>query len=83
MDVDEDEYILDAVENAGIEVNYDCRMGVCMMCPAKLVSGPFFRAVPLRARVTTAADATTFFSLSLSDHDGDFSPRARWTSPRA
>merc|ERR1712039_246058 len=39
VDVDEDEYILDAVENAGIEVNYDCRMGVCMMCPAKLSAG--------------------------------------------
>ena len=39
VEVDEDEYILDAVENAGIEVPYDCRMGVCMQCPARLVSG--------------------------------------------
>merc|ERR1712087_336228 len=39
VDVDEDEYILDAVENAGIDVTYDCRMGVCMTCPAKLCSG--------------------------------------------
>ena len=39
IEVEEDEYILDAVENAGLEVPYDCRMGVCMQCPAKLTSG--------------------------------------------
>merc|ERR1711871_1648432 len=39
IEVEEDEYILDAVENAGLEVPYDCGMGVCMQCPAKLTSG--------------------------------------------
>eukprot|EP00959_Pyramimonas_sp_CCMP1952_P044921 938539-Pyramimonas_sp.AAC.2 len=34
----EDEYILEAALNAGIEdLTYDCQMGVCMTCPAKLV----------------------------------------------
>ena len=25
--------------DAGIDLRYDCKMGVCMMCPAKVVTG--------------------------------------------
>ena len=39
IDVDENDYILDAAVEAGLEVPHDCKMGVCMMCPAKLVEG--------------------------------------------
>ena len=39
IDVDENDYILDAAVEAGLEVPHDCKMGVCMTCPAKLVEG--------------------------------------------
>jgi ferredoxin len=37
--VDDGESILDAALDDGLDVPHDCKMGVCMTCPAKLLSG--------------------------------------------
>lgn len=39
LEVADGDNILDVALDAGIDVRYDCKMGVCMMCPAKVVSG--------------------------------------------
>ena len=39
LEVPEDETILSAALDAGMDLPYDCKLGVCMTCPAKLVSG--------------------------------------------
>ena len=39
LEVEEDESILAKALDTGLSVPHDCKLGVCMTCPARLVSG--------------------------------------------
>ncbi|KAI4342744.1 hypothetical protein MLD38_027331 [Melastoma candidum] len=39
LEVDPDETILSKALDSGLPIPHDCKLGVCMTCPAKLVSG--------------------------------------------
>ncbi|KGN56985.1 ferredoxin C 1, chloroplastic [Cucumis sativus] len=39
LEVDPDESILSSALDNGLEIPHDCKLGVCMTCPARLVSG--------------------------------------------
>lgn len=39
IQVDPEQYILDAADEAGIDLPYSCRAGACSSCTTKIVSG--------------------------------------------
>ncbi len=39
VECESDQYILDAAEEAGVEINYSCRAGACSSCVGKIVEG--------------------------------------------
>ncbi|KAJ0092875.1 hypothetical protein Patl1_25364 [Pistacia atlantica] len=39
LEVEPDETILSRALDSGLDVPHDCKLGVCMTCPAKLISG--------------------------------------------
>ncbi|KAG5184857.1 2Fe-2S ferredoxin-type domain-containing protein [Tribonema minus] len=39
LEVDEKTSVLEAALDAGIELPHDCKLGVCLTCPSKIVSG--------------------------------------------
>ena len=39
VECESDQYILDAADEAGVEINYSCRAGACSTCAGKIVEG--------------------------------------------
>lgn len=68
LDVNDGETILEAAMDAGVDLPHDCKMGVCMTCPARVVSGEVDQSAGmLDDEVQEKGYALTCVSTPLSD----------------
>mmetsp|Transcript_20145 Transcript_20145/g.20241 ORF Transcript_20145/g.20241 Transcript_20145/m.20241 type:complete len:163 (-) Transcript_20145:35-523(-) len=68
LEVDEQTSVLEAALDAGIELPHDCKLGVCLTCPSRLVSGKLDQSTSsLDDSVQEKGYALTCMSYPLSD----------------
>lgn len=68
LEVEEDQTILEAALDSGLELSHDCKMGVCMTCPAKLVRR-LMRMATLTMQPQHGRHRTAFDLWQLAGHD--------------
>ncbi|CAI5527075.1 unnamed protein product [Closterium sp. Naga37s-1] len=67
LEIPEDETILSAAIDAGLDLPHDCKLGVCMTCPAKLISVSVSATAspPLRIRCSVCPTPSPHLRLPL------------------